>query len=117
VSNSDRIEMMRHHGVTRCPAWCIQPDNEHNTETHQSDLAAHTTTGGQIVYLQVLTSWWSTDEDEVIITTALDEYDQLHLSIDDWRRISALGDRLVEQYDNDGEQWAYDGAQTDEEGG
>lgn len=112
--SDERVETMRAHGVTRCPSWCIQPGDEEETETHQGQLVEYTTGEGQVIYLQVITSWWSDDEDQVVITTALDRYGQLCLSMQDWERISSLGDQIVAAYVNGGEKWAYDGAEEDE---
>lgn len=113
---SDREDMMQEHGVTRCPDWCIQPADEEQTETHQSELVQYVTNNGISVYLQIVTSWWDGGAHEVIVTTEMDRYGQLHLSIDDWREIASAGDGLVARYDHGGEKWAYTGAQDDEVG-
>jgi hypothetical protein len=63
---------MRDNGITRCPDWCPQDDDEHQYEEHIGPGASFTTEEGDTVTVRPHVSWWS-DVDpsvEIAITPA-----------------------------------------------
>jgi hypothetical protein len=68
-----RRELMRHHGIYRCPDWCVQDDEEDQYEEHWGDWTSITTDDGDELAVRPRMSWWDDsgeDHVEVRITPA-----------------------------------------------
>lgn len=110
-----RSAIMKDHGITRCPMWCIQPNDEDNFEAHISVTTEFTTGHGQTVSIRFHQTWWEGGDDTIILTPVLDSDGELVLTPHNWSQLNAVVEQLVE--DRSGaEKWAYHGAHLDEEG-
>ncbi|WP_430787045.1 hypothetical protein [Actinoplanes sp. G11-F43] len=56
---ADRMQVMRKHGVTACPDWCPQPDDEDQYEEHIGPGSSFTTANGDTVTVRPRVSWFS----------------------------------------------------------
>jgi hypothetical protein len=110
---SERDEFMRGHNIYACPDWCAQPDDENDYEAHTSEITVYTTAAGQGVGVRLLVGWWEGDEEQIIIRTQLDNYNELDMTFADWAEVTRIGNDLIEQHQADGTIWAYDGAEHD----
>lgn len=116
-----RTECLRDAGVTRCPHWCAQPEDEHLSEDHVSVPVSLTNVDGQEILVRVAASWTAPDQNHLFVRTALDEDGDLALTAGDLFALATLGERLLalaEEFWNDADSgtiWAYPGAEHDEE--
>lgn len=111
---SPRDESMQHYRVLYCPTWCCQPDDEHDFERHRSRPVLYTTADGQDIKARIETSWWeNTDDSLIILTTALDEDNDLVLTYRDWAEVIGLVAQMVEADQDPDYIWAYQGAEDD----
>jgi hypothetical protein len=65
---ADRMQVMREHGVTACPDWCPQPDDEEQYEEHIGPGSSFTTENGDTVTVRPRVSWFSDVDPSVDIT-------------------------------------------------
>lgn len=120
---ADRLEMMRDNGITRCPSWCPQPDDEDQHEAHVGPGSTFTTDDGDTVTVRPRVSWWSDTEPtiEIAVTPGEGGDGTLALSAAELAKLQQLSTKVMgeaqrqHQYaPDDATKPAYPGAVLDE---
>lgn len=111
-----REKAMRDCGAFTCPAWCLQPSDEHQYEEHVSEWEEHPVGGyGDVARLRMWASWHEGGTDYVEVEWRIaDNSAGVKLTPDEFRAFLDL----VESCENQmlqwpDEIWAYDGAEVD----
>ena len=118
-----RLEVMRDNGVTRCPSWCPQPDDEEQDEAHVGPGRTFTTGDGDTVTVRPRVSWWPETEPavEIAITPVEGGDGSLVLDPADLARLQQLSAEVMSEAQHqhryapdDATKPAYPGAALDE---
>lgn len=91
----ERCAFMRENAVTRCPPWCVQPEDEHEEGAHLSSPIGFVNVDGQTVELRVRASWYDPNDNMIFMQTSLDENDDLALNFDDMQNLAGIGEELM----------------------
>lgn len=107
----DRAEMMKWHGITTCPRWCNQSDEEYANESHVSDWVELPIDDDGVFRARALVSWWEEGDDYVQIESTLE---QTTLSASEAAALRQLIENAEDLLgDEDNVKWAYPGAEED----
>ena len=94
---AERLQAMRDHGVTACPAWCPQPDDEAQHEAHVGPGSSFTADSGDTVTIRPRASWWAAGDPnvEIAITPAGDGDGTVILNATELGRLQQLSDQVL----------------------
>ncbi len=94
-----RLETMRDNGITRCPSWCPQADDEHDHEAHIGPPTTFTSADGDTVTVRPRVSWWSDIEPavELSVTPAEGGDGTLVLTAAELGRLQQLSSEALDQ--------------------
>lgn len=117
----ERNAFMDENGITRCPQWCVQPENEHEEGAHHSHPITFETVDKDQVALRVRASFYDTTDNVIFMQVTPDEDGEVALNFTDMQRLVQIGEQLMEMVESfwtlSDSPWkeAYPGSAADEE--